>query len=315
MLWSEGWELLVPLSAPEPSLPAGLAGAGQENISPAASVLLEVSVLGGTSSLPGSPLPRGEPRAPSPGGISEGFLSSSAGGGASTPTSSTRIVSWLDMTMTCRGVPKRPSAPGAGPRLLGSPRPMGLGLGEPPVPHLLHGNMGSPEQFCSCGCNFAPAAAVLLLWMQKQPRAAPRAAGSRGVEQFSCSCCPPHLALCAPTCSLTVSGASWVCTASGSMVSPGRRERAGGGGSHLPHAASEGHRSLSPSHRAPRGHALGAERARRRTFQEAAEESVSPPRRGWGCGASPVCLVRVKTHSGGQASSPLLSHRAWGDEG
>lgn len=192
MLWSEGWGLLVPLSAPEPSLPAGLAGAGQENISPAASVLLEVSVLGGTSSLPGSPLPRGEPRAPSPGGISEGFLSSSAGGGASTPTSSTRIVSWLDMTMTCRGVPKRPSAPGAGPQLLGSPRPMGLGLGEPPVPHLLHGNMGSPEQFCSCGWNFAPAAAVLLLWMQKQPRAAPRAAGSRGVEQFSCSCCPPQ---------------------------------------------------------------------------------------------------------------------------
>lgn len=156
MLRSKGWELLVPQSAPEPSLPAGLAGAGQENISPAASVLLEVSVLGGTSSLPGSPLPRGEPRAPSPGGISEGFLSSSAGGGASTPTSSTRIVSWLDMTMTCRGVPKRPSAPGAGPRLLGSPRPMGLGLGEPPVPHLLHGNVGSPEQFCSCSCSFAP---------------------------------------------------------------------------------------------------------------------------------------------------------------
>lgn len=198
MLWSEGWGLLVPLSAPEPSLPAGLAGAGQENISPAASVLLEVSVLGGTSSLPGSPLPRGEPRAPSPGGISEGFLSSSAGGGASTPTSSTRIVSWLDMTMTCRGVPKRPSAPGAGPRLLGSPRPMGLGLGEPPVPHLLHGNMGSPEQFCSCGWNFAPAAAVLLLWIAKATESSSQGCGEPRRGAVFLQLLPPPTLPCVP---------------------------------------------------------------------------------------------------------------------
>lgn len=134
------------------------------------------------------------------------------------------------------------------------------------VHHLLRGDTGSPEQFSSCGWNFAPEAAVLLLRMQKQPMAAPRAAGSRGAEQFSCTRCPPASPCVprgAPTCSLTVSGASWVCTASGSMVSPGRRERAGGAGSHLPHAASEGHRSLSPSHRAPLGHALEAERAQR----------------------------------------------------
>lgn len=68
---------------------------------PAASPLHELWVLGGTSSLPGWPVFPGELRATSPGGISKGFRSSSAGSGVSTPTSSTRMVSWLDMTITC----------------------------------------------------------------------------------------------------------------------------------------------------------------------------------------------------------------------
>lgn len=68
---------------------------------PAVSPLPEVSALGGTSSLAGSAVSPGEPRATSLAGISKAFRSSSAGSGASTPTSSTRIVSWLDITMTC----------------------------------------------------------------------------------------------------------------------------------------------------------------------------------------------------------------------
>lgn len=212
--------------------------------------------------------------------------------------------------------PQTPISSRGWPPAAGLPPSHGAGAGRAPGSPPPAREHGEPRavlllwlQFCSCSCSFAP------LDCKSNREQLPGLRGAEAWSSFPAAAAPPNLALCAPTCSLTVSGASWVCTASGSMVSPGRRERAGGAGSHLPHAASEGHRSLSPSHRAPRGHALGAERARRRTFQEAAEESVSPPRRGWGCGASPVCLVRVKTHSGGQASTPLLSHRAWGDEG